>query len=50
MAAVPADGPVELLVAGQLKTGTWFGGTDTVRIVSWGPWEPWWEFLLDYSD
>lgn len=50
MDAVPGDGTVELQVAGPLGTGQYFYGGDTVRIVSRGPWTPWWEYLLDYSD
>ncbi|HUS71627.1 MAG TPA: alpha-2-macroglobulin family protein [Sedimentisphaerales bacterium] len=33
MEAVPDDGRVELRVVGQLKTGQYFYGTDTVRII-----------------
>jgi CD109 antigen len=34
MEAVPDDGRVELQVVGQLKTGQYFYGTDTIRIIS----------------
>jgi len=34
MDAVSANGEVELQVVGNLKTGQYFGGTDTVRIIS----------------
>jgi len=33
MAAVPDNGRVELLIVGQLKTGEFFSGTDTVWII-----------------
>jgi len=33
MAAVPGDGSVELQVVGELATGRYFYGTDTVRII-----------------
>lgn len=35
MVAVPDNGSVELFVVGKLKTGQYFYGSDTVRIVSW---------------
>jgi hypothetical protein len=44
MAAVPQNGDKELKVAGKLKSGQYFFGTDTVRIISqkwqW-PWCQW---------
>lgn len=50
MDAIPDDGYVELEVVGKLNTGQWFYGSDSVRIISWCWWTPWWEYLLDYSD
>ncbi len=50
MDAVPDDGRVELQVVGQLKTGRYFYGSDTVRVVSWLTWSPWWEQFLNDGD
>ncbi|MBN2593889.1 MAG: hypothetical protein JXA81_10310 [Sedimentisphaerales bacterium] len=50
MDSIPDDGPAELQVAGKLKTGQLFYGYDTVRIVSWHRWIPWWECFFDYDD
>ena len=40
MDAVPDNGRVELQVVGQLQTGQYFYGTDTVWIIGWR-WKPW---------
>lgn len=47
MDAVSNNGRVELQVEGQLNTGQYFYGSDTVRIVGWRPWRPWWKQFLD---
>jgi predicted MPP superfamily phosphohydrolase len=44
MAAVPQNGDKELKVAGKLKSGQYFYGCDTVRIIDWKwnwPWCQW---------
>jgi hypothetical protein len=47
MDAVPNNGQVELVVVGQLKTGQYFFGTDSVKVISppkW-PWhKSWWNY------
>ena len=45
MLAVPDDGRVELEVYGQLNSGQYFYGNDTIRIISRGRWFSWWDFL-----
>jgi len=50
MDAISNNGQVELVVVGQLKTGQYFFGTDTVRIISPGNWpwhKPWFDHKWD---
>jgi hypothetical protein len=47
MDAIDDNGQVELVVVGQLKTGQYFFGTDTVRVISPGHW-PWHRPWCDY--
>ena len=39
-AAVPEDGPVEMMVIGRFMSGQYFYGLDTARIISWN-WRRW---------
>lgn len=43
MNAVPGNGGVKLQVVGQLKSGQYFYGNDTIRIIDrrWWPWRRW---------
>jgi hypothetical protein len=48
MDAIPNNGQVELVVVGQLKTGQYFFGSDTVSVICPGHWpwhhRPWWNY------
>jgi hypothetical protein len=48
MAAIDANGTFELAVAGQLKTGQYFYGTDDIRVICPGNW-PWHKPWCNYK-
>jgi hypothetical protein len=45
--AIDVNGPAQLAVVGQLKTGQYFFGTDDIKIICPGNWpwkHPWWNY------